>query len=46
MLFCNDNYQQAMVNAVWFGKKMPSKRQALMETRQVATRRGAPQAKK
>ena len=47
VLFCNDNYQQAMINAVWFGKKMPSKRQALNETRQVATRRAqAPQAKK
>jgi hypothetical protein len=27
------------VNAVWYGKKMPSKRQIMMENRQVGTRR-------
>lgn len=40
ILFQNDDYASAVVNAVWFGKKMPSKRAVLMESRQVSTRRG------
>ena len=40
ILYLNDDYQDAVINAVWYGKKMPSKRQVQMESRIVATRRG------
>lgn len=48
ILFETDDYVQALINAAWFGKKMPSRRQVQMESRAqsiISTRRGAPQAK-
>lgn len=42
VIFENDNYDQALTNAIWFSRKMPSKRQFNMENKQVATR-GRPQ---
>ena len=37
-LFENDNYRCSMLKAVWHDKKIPSKRQLMMENRVVATR--------
>ena len=42
ILFENDNYHSTIVNAVWFNKKMPTKRQVMMESKSVSTRRGHP----
>ncbi len=39
-LFQNDNYYNAVINAVWHGKKIPSKKQVMMENRVMPTRRG------
>lgn len=45
ILFQNDNYDNAVINAVWLGKKMPSRKQVMMENRNVSTRRGQAQTK-
>jgi hypothetical protein len=37
-LFETDEFSDCLINAVWYGKKMPSKRQAQMDSRPLATR--------
>jgi hypothetical protein len=37
-LFETDDFSDCLINAVWYGKKMPSKRQAQMDSRPLATR--------
>jgi hypothetical protein len=42
-LFENDDFYESIMNAAWYGKKMPTKRQVLQEGRSVGTR-GRPAA--
>jgi hypothetical protein len=42
-LFENDDFYESIMNAAWYGKKMPTKRQALQEGKPVGTR-GRPAA--
>ena len=42
-LFENDDFYESIMNAAWYGKKIPTKRQALQEGRPVGTR-GRPAA--
>jgi len=42
-LFENDDFNESIMNAAWYGKKMPTKRQVLQEGRSVGTR-GRPSA--
>ena len=42
-LFQNDDFYQSIMNAAWFGKKMPTKRQVMQEGKVIATR-GRPAA--
>lgn len=44
VLFQNDSYYQSVINAVWFGKKMPTKRQYMIENKVIPARRGGAQA--
>ena len=44
VLFQNDSYYQSVINAVWFGKKMPTKRQYMIENKSIPARRGGVQA--